>query len=290
MVVLLCPDPAGHMRCQSTLLFITWLLFGSLGPIAAANDNYPYGGRQAAMGNATVAVYDFWALGHNQAGLAKLQRPAAGFYFENRFMVREMGLGAAAVALPMRNGVFGLSISYFGYSQYHESKAGLAYARSFGNRLSAGLQFNYMYTFIGGNYSSHAGKVTFEAGVIYEVLPGLYVATHLFNPTKTKLATVDNLYDEFIPTIMRFGAAYHFSDKILITIETEKDINKEPVIKAGLEYQISKRLFVRGGIGTNPTLNAFGFGVHTGIFIIDLSTSFHQVLGYSPQASILIEF
>ncbi len=274
---------------RSAYLFFL-ICLGLVSIAQAANDNYPYGGRQAGMGNAAVAVYDFWALSHNQAGLARLQQPTAGFYFENRFMVREMGLGAAAVALPMNVGVFGLSLSYFGYSQYHESKVGLAYARSFGDKLSAGLQFNYMYTFVGGDYSNAAGNVTFEAGVIYEVLPDLHLAAHLFNPTKTKLATVDHLYDEYIPTIMRFGAAYHFSERILVSLETEKDIEKSPVFKAGVEYQITDILFVRGGIGTNPTLNAFGFGIHTGTFIIDLSTSFHHVLGYSPQASIVVEF
>lgn len=274
-------------RATITFLF----LFESLtGMLHAANDNYPYGGRQAGMGNAAVAVYDFWALSHNQAGLARLDRPAAGFYFENRFMVKEMGLGAAGVALPVNSGVFGLSLSYFGYSQYHESKVGLAYARSFGERLSAGVQFNYMYTYVGGDYSNAAGNVTIEAGMIYEVLPGLNIAAHIFNPTRTRLASVNDLYDEYIPVIFRLGMAYSFSERILVSIETEKDIDRKPVLKAGLEYQVVERFFVRGGVGTNPTSNAFGVGFHTGFFTIDLSASYHHVLGYSPQAAIIIEF
>lgn len=252
----------------------------------AANDNYPYGGRQAAMGNAAVALYDFWAISHNQAGLAKLTRPAGGFYFENRYLVKEMGLGAAAFALPTNSGVFGLSVSYFGYAQYHESKIGLAYARSFGEKLSVGMQFNYMYSFVGGDYNNAAGNVSIEAGMIYELLPGLNIGAHIFNPTRAKLASVDNLYDEYIPTIFRFGMAYSFSDKVILSLETEKDIERKPAFKAGIEYQVINHLFIRGGIGTNPTQNAFGFGFQTGSFTIDLSTSFHHVLGYSPQISI----
>jgi hypothetical protein len=257
--------------------------------LGAANDNYPYGGRQAGMGNAAVSIYDFWAISHNQAGMAKLSNPTGGFYFENRFLVKEMGLGAAAVAVPTSSGVFGLSLSYFGYSQYHESKVGLAYARSFGDRLSAGVQFNYMYTFVGGTYSSSSGNVGLELGMIYEALPGLNIGAHIFNPTKAKIASVDNLYDEYIPTIIRFGMAYNFSERVIVSLESEKDIDRKPVFKAGIEYQIADRFYVRGGIGTNPTQNAFGFGIHTGSFIIDLSSSFHHVLGYSPQASIIYE-
>ena len=252
----------------------------------SANDNYPYGARQAAMANAAVSIYDFWAVSHNQAGMARINRPSGGFYFENRYLVKEMGLGAAAFALPTASGVFGLSVSYFGYAQYHESKVGLAYARSFGEKLSVGVQFNYMYSFVGGDYNNAAGNVCFEAGVIYELLPGLNIGAHIFNPTRTKLASVDNLYDEYIPTIFRFGMSYIFSDRVLVSVETEKDIERKPVFKAGLEYRIVDNLYVRGGIGTNPTQNAFGFGFHTGQFTIDLSSSFHHVLGYSPQASI----
>ncbi len=262
------------------------LLTGQLG---AANDNYPLGGRQAGMGNAAVSIYDFWAISHNQAGMAKLNRPTGGFYFENRFLVKEMGLGAAAVALPTTSGVFGLSLSYFGYSQYHESKVGIAYARSFGERLSVGVQFNYMYTFIGGTNSNSAGNVGLELGMIYEILPGLNIGAHIFNPTKAKIAAVDGLYDEYIPTIIRFGMAYSFSERVIVSIESEKDVDRKPVLKAGIEYQIADLFYVRGGIGTNPTQNAFGFGIHTGSFTIDLSSSFHHVLGYSPQASIIYE-
>jgi hypothetical protein len=271
--------------CVIYLTFIPWLIFFA-GWAEAANDNKPYGGRQAAMGNAAVSLYDFWAISHNQAGLARLTRPAGGFYFENRYLVKEMGLGAAAFALPTNSGVFGLSVSYFGYSQYNESKMGLAYARSFGDKLSVGMQFNYMYSFVGGDYNNAAGRVTIEAGMIYEIIPGLSIGAHIFNPTRAKLASVDNLYDEFIPTIFRFGMAYSFSDRVILSLETEKDIEQKPAFKAGIEYQVINQLFIRGGIGTNPTQNAFGFGFHTGSFTIDLSTSFHHILGYSPQASI----
>jgi hypothetical protein len=41
------------------------------------------------MGTASVALADFWSLQNNQAGLAYFNTPAAGAYFENRFLVKE---------------------------------------------------------------------------------------------------------------------------------------------------------------------------------------------------------
>jgi len=271
------------MKQVFTPLFLLLVIFSA--PLYAANDNFPFGGRQAGMGNAAVAVYDFWALSHNQAGLARQQYAAGGFYFENRYLTKEMGLGAAAFALPAASGVFGLSVTYFGYSQYHESKFGVAYARSFGDRLSAGVQLNYLYTFIGEGYGS-TGNLAAELGMIYELIPGLQIGAHIFNPTRAKIAEFN---DERIPAVFRMGFAYTFSERVLLSFETEKDLEREAVFRVGLEYGITENIYLRGGLGTNPTTNAFGFGLNMGALRIDLATSFHHVLGYSPQASLIYE-
>ncbi|HSV87688.1 MAG TPA: hypothetical protein VLH61_03520 [Bacteroidales bacterium] len=268
-----------------TILLV--LLFAAiLNPVRAINGNLPFGGRAAGMGNAAVAVYDFWALSHNQAGIARQQHAVAGVYFENRYLAKEMSFGAAAFSLPAADGVIGVNVAYFGYSLYNQSKVGLAYARSFGEHLSIGLQLNYLYTFIGEGYGS-AGNIAAEMGMIYEILPDLQIGAHIFNPSRARISRYTN---ERIPTIFRFGAAYNFSERVLLSIETEKDLDREPVFRAGLEYGITDQIFLRAGLGTKPTTNAFGLGVHLRPIRIDLSTSFHHVLGYSPQASIRYEF
>jgi hypothetical protein len=263
------------------------ILTGCFNPLLqAAGDNYPFGGRAAGMGNAMVAVYDFWAVSHNQACLAQISSPAAGCYFENRFLSREMGFGAAAFALPAGGGVFGLSLTCFGYSLYKESKVGLAYARPFGDKLSAGVQLDYLFTFIGEGYGS-AGALAAEMGVLYELLPGFQLGVHVLNPT---LATLKDFGGERLSTIFRLGMAYHCSERVLLSLETEKDMDSKPVLRCGLEYGITDNVFLRAGAGTQPTTNSFGFGICLGKLRIDLASSFHYVLGYSPQASLVYSF
>lgn len=276
------------------LFFIFIMLWASL--VRAANDNYPFGARQSGMANAAVTLHDFWAVSHNQAGLAHMQNMGAGFYFENRFQTRELSLGAAAFVMPVNAGVFGLSMTYFGFSLYNEGKVGFAYARPMSDRLSVGLQFNYLFLSIGEGYGSRS-NYALEAGVIYELLPGLHIGTHIYNFTRSKIASVDDLYDEHVPTIIRFGLSYAFSEQVLITAETEKDIDRDPGFRAGIEYRLTDHIYARGGIGTsrrsdgtNAMLNAFGFGLETGGLRIDLSASYHHVLGYSPQAGIVYTF
>jgi hypothetical protein len=251
-----------------------------------SNDNYPFGGRAAGMGNATVALYDFWAVSHNQAGLANITSPAAGVYFENRYQVKELSLGAGAFVLPASSGVFGLSFTYFGFELYNETKVGLAYARNFGDRFSAGVQLNYHNTGIGEDYGNQ-GNLTAELGFIFKITRQLSLGAHLFNPGQTKIG---DYADERIPTIFRTGISYQFSDKVIVAAETEKNINDPLIFKAGIEYRVIDMLYLRGGLGTNPATNAFGFGLELGNLNIDFATSFHYILGYSPQLSFVYHF
>jgi len=251
-----------------------------------SSDNHLFGGRAAGMGNAAVTLYDFWAVSHNQAGLARIDRPTAGVYFENRFMTQELSLGAGAFVLPTKSGVFGLSFNVFGFELYSESKVGLAYARTFGERLSTGVQLNYNNTFIANDYGS-TGNFTFEAGIIFEIIPKLNIGVHVFNPTATKISDYS---DERIASVIRTGLSWKFSEKVFIIVETEKSGNHEPVFRSGIEYHITDPIYIRAGIGTKPTTNSFGFGLELGLLKMDIATSYHHVLGYSPQIGFVYQF
>jgi len=69
-----------------------------------------------------------------------------------------------------------------------------------------------------------------------------------------------------------------------------KDIDKKAIFKAGIEYRIIEKIYVRGGITSDPTLYTFGFGINFKKLKIDFASSMHQTLGYSPQISIIYTF
>ena len=252
----------------------------------AAHDNIPEGGRSAAMANASVALTDFWSLQNNQAGLAFYDQFAGAIYFENRYLVKEMSLKAGGLVMPAKAGVFGLNLTYFGYPKYNESKIGLAYARSFGSVFAVGVQLDYLLTSISDNYGKK-GVATFEIGLLSKINEHLSLGAHIFNPIQAKLTDYNN---ERIPAIIRLGAAYSFDEKILLSVEAEKDTKADPILKCGIEYRIIKPVYVRGGISTNPGLYSFGFGLDYKKLKIDFSSSVHNVLGYSPQISLIYTF
>lgn len=268
-------------KIHISILFIVSVLM-----VKAGNENFPVGARSSAMGNASVSFSDVWSTHHNQAGLGFLTNVAAGVYYENRFMVKELGIKSGAFAIPVKAGTFGVAFTNFGYSSYNENKYSLSYAKAFGSKLSIGIAMDYLTTQIAEGYGNK-GVAVAELGIQSKPLKGLTIGAHIFNPTHAKLIDYNN---ERIPTIIRLGADYNFSDKVKVAIETEKDMAQKAVFKSGIEYKAVKEFYLRAGIGTNPTLTSFGFGLNLKNFKVDVSANYHQVLGVSPQFGLMYVF
>jgi len=267
--------------------FTAFVLLLSLSNAYAGDHNAPAGARSSAMGNASVTQKDVWSAFHNQAGLAFLKESALGVSHEQRFMLSELSMNGAAFALPTKqNGTFALSVSYFGYKLYNEQKAGLAYARSFGEKFSAGVQLDYLGTTIAEGYGNKSA-FTVEAGIQAQLVKNLWLGAHIYNPNKAKLSDYN---DEKIPSILKFGLDYAFSEKVNIAVETEKDLDADATIKAGIEYHPVKQFYLRGGIATDPLLTSFGFGLELQNFVIDVAAAYHQDLGFSPHVSLAYSF
>ncbi len=267
-------------------VFLFCLLFSPAS--RASNDNYPAGARAAAMGQTGVMYPDFWSIWHNQAGLGFYHRFSAGFHHENRFMLPEFGLNCVGITLPTSSGTFGLSWSYFGYSRYHENKFGLALGKSFHDRFAAGLQIDYLNTFI-DDESGSSGTVAVEAGILAEPYEGLLVGFHVFNPTASAHT---KRKQEPVPVIMRVGLGYRFDDRLFLGVETEKDLGiARAFFKLGLEYRLFEYIYVRTGISVQEYVHhSFGLGFRMQNFQADLAFSYQQIAGYTPYLSLQYVF
>jgi len=266
--------------------FFIYLFSACLSAAFAGNDNYLVGARSAGIAHASVTLSDIWAIHHNQAGLAFLENPSASVYYENRFMVKEMGLSSVAFAMPTKTGTFGIVYHNFGYSRYAETKVGLAYGRKLSEKFSVGIQLNYNTLRLGDIYGKNQA-LTGEIGVRAKLTDELTFGVHVYNISRAKLADYNN---EFIPTIMRLGADYKISKKVFIAAEAQKDIDHKIIFKSGIEYHVIEAIFLRAGISTNPVLNTFGFGLNLKNIQLDVAASWHQVLGFSPQVSLTYNF
>ncbi|MCC6690413.1 MAG: hypothetical protein IT235_02660, partial [Bacteroidia bacterium] len=163
---------------STTLLFFTEL--------HAAQFCYPVGAQQGAMGGASVMFSDVWSAFNNQAGLAYIKTISAGANYENRFLLPELSLRSLALVLPFKGTTFGLSASSFGYRLYSENKYGLAIAKTFSDKISAGIQLDYLNLHIAESYANK-NVMTAEIGMLAKPLKNLIISAHVFNPVRSKL-------------------------------------------------------------------------------------------------------
>lgn len=252
----------------------------------ASGEWITHGGRSAGMGLTSAADTDFWSINNNQAGLAFYDRSSAGIYYENRYLIKEMGSQTGAFALKTRYGMLGATVGYSGDANYNSTKAGFVYARKFGNRFSAGIQLDYIATAMGEEYGKRS-NITFDAGIMVKITEQLTFGAHTFNPMHVKISEYNN---ERIPTTLNAGFGFTFSDRLQLTAEAFKNSEYPMEFRSGIEYKLSKIAYARIGISTNPARYTFGFGLEMKNLTFDLSSSVHTQLGYSPQVSLQYSF
>lgn len=267
-------------------LFFSILILISLST-KGMSDNKTTGARYFAMANASVALSDHWSAFSNQAGLALLKEISIGAYYENRYSNKELSIKSFCLNIPSNLGNFSGTYTQFGFDLYKESTIGISYSKALGKHLWAGLQFNQISKKLNAEYGSQS-KYTVELGILAEISQGFFMGFHIANPTQEKFSTWD--YKEKIPTIARFGIAWKLSNEAILSSEILKDLDSDIQLKAGIEYPISKVLFVRAGAHNHPNTFSMGLGFNYSALKTNLSFSKHPILGYTPSADISFHF
>ena len=261
------------------LVFIPIGLFSS-------NGDGPIGSRSAALGHASSCLFDIWSTRNNQGSLGFVRKTEVGAFYENRFFVKELTQSGFAAAIPIKKGTFGICYSSLGYKLYRESQTTLSYGMKLNDNISAGIGFDYLSTRIADIYGK-ANAFTGSVGLLAKILPQVVISSHIYNPFRAKITNYNN---EKVPTIFKFGAQYIFSKKVFIVAEAEKTSAKKINIKGGIEYNPSSLVYLRVGGSSYPAQASFGLGVNYNGIKIDMCTSYHSILGFSPQIGLSYAF
>lgn len=239
------------------------------------------GGRAAAMGQTSACEQSPWALWNNPAGLSSLKGWHFGIYYENQWLLKETAFKTGVVAKALDGiGCIGLGVSQFGGISYSENQLGIAYARDFGPYLQMGLQAEYLLLHWDDSYPNQ-GALSVSLGIQSQVTKKLRLGVCLFNPMTAKLKTLN---EDRIPTTMRLGFAYQFTDDFMGQCEAEFDNSREGVqLRSGLEYLIFKCFSLRAGVQYHPNILSFGLSYEIHEFHVDVAAQMHQLLGASLQ-------
>jgi hypothetical protein len=269
------------MKKKLTFLFFSFFAF----TFSYSAEYYPSGARALALSNAFVSVSDPWNTFHNQAGLANLNNIFAGVFYESRFMIEELSHVAGTFVVPIKAGTFGLSFSQFGKGTYKEHKLGLAFAKRLTKKLNAAIQLDYLSTHFPENGKAF-GFATFEAGVVFTASDDLFFGAHIFNPISNGFDLPEGT--QKMPAVIRVGGHYLFPQMVIVTFETEKNLENPFLIKAGIEFSPVKNLALRFGVSGKPVKYSAGIGYSVGKISTDIGFSYHGNLGLTPAVTVQI--
>jgi len=266
------------IKRYTTLVILSTLLVTG----AYAQNFRQIGGRQAGLAWAGVALNDVWAYHNNPGMLGFLEESSAGVYYENRFFAREFQYQGLVYAQPLKKGVISFGGQYSGFNLYSTSRAGVGYALALSEKLSMGVQINYMNVRQPSYYGTKHG-ISGEFGLGIRVTPKWTVAMAINNLTRSNLSSSTN---ERFETIFRIGALYDVSKRVFVTSELEKDINFPLRLKVGVEYHPVDPFYVRVGAAVNSTSFAIGLGYVFKNLRIDVGSSYVQPLGFHTAISV----
>ena len=243
------------------------------------------GPRSLSMGSAGVALKEVWSLQHNSAGISEIRRPIFAVGYERHFSDHDLSTQKAVFAIPFKQHVFGLSIHRYGINEYSDQTAGIAYSRNFSGALALSIMLNYHQLSI--HKYGESSALSMNVGMQYRISDKFWIGTHISNPSNSKF---QDLLGSTIPLSLSFGVAFEFSDKVLIISDIHKVLNATIDTKLGLEYRLIKWFALRGGMSANPFKQYAGFGLQYHRFALDIATSSHPNLGYSPNLAFSYEF
>ncbi len=246
------------------------------------------GARANAMGNASVALEDGWSAFNNVANMASEKSLRAMFSYYNRYgFTNGLNTLSAGVLSPVKLGVASLTVNRFSGSlsdnTYSEQNVSLGYAHELYG-VNIGARANYLQYNIEG-YGTK-GVLSLDLGVKTQLKENLTLAAYIHNITQSKVTEFE---DERTPSVIQLGLGYQPIESLFITVQAEKDLEKDPIYRVGLEYEFIENFYGRTGVSTDPTVGYFGLGVLVNRFLIDYAIHTHPSLGLSHQVSISVK-
>ncbi len=243
-------------------------LYVALVQFSIAQSVYPaIGARAHAMGYSATCSRDGWSVFNNPAGLADFNAVETGVGAERIPGFSSFDRISAFAVVPLKLGATAFGAYRFGDDLYNEQLITFGYANCFG-LASLGAAFRYIRL----NTEGFGGKsvASVSAGGIAELTPWLLVGAKITNIVQPELGEGERL-----PTMMSAAIAVRYSSKFVATLEIEKDLDYEPVVKAGTEYVFNKKFAIRSGFNLNPAAVFGGFGISRSRFNVDYAFSWN---------------
>lgn len=267
-------------------IFGITLIFCVLASVAnAGNDGFSYGPRALGTGQISVLHSDAWSNFNNIGALGWIKQNTVGVGFENRYNQGAFNQMAFAAAVPTKKlGVFGASASKFGGDIFNQTRAQLGWAKAFGI-ASIGLQAQwYQYNAI--NFPTQS-RLLINFGGLAQLTPKIHFGASISNIGQAEASEYNS---EKVPTIVKGGISYLPSKKVKLMAEIQKDLDQKAVVKAGIEYELVEKVWLRTGFTSQTLMACGGIGLEWRNLQFNYAFSHHPQLGWSNAIGLNFRF
>jgi len=259
-------------------LFTLILLLGVISLSFAQNFTQAIGA--GAYSSGSVIDQNVFALSNNPSLICSASKFELGIYHASRFGLNEIVNSYVGAAKAFKFINAGISVHQFGFDAFNRQKFAATFSRNLDKNLAMGISLAYVTTNI-KEYGS-SSTIVGEAGIAYRINKQLMSGIYVFNPN-----TVKN--KESLPTMVRAGLSYKFSQELILKTEFEKVISEKERAKVGFSYLINKSFSLGFGYSSNPASFGFGCGFLYKRLRFDISATMNQILGISPHYSMIYQ-
>lgn len=275
-------------------MLFAWRLVALLGvaclctPVYGQSSYDLFGSARAdALGYSTTAAPSAVSTQANPAARATQSEPVSTFYAREGLGLSALRYGSSALTLPLNWGVPSVGASTFGFDKYREVHISVGYARALhlgtSRSFYVGAVTRYHHVAI-PNYES-TGAVGLNVGILVSLVRALHLGVHATNVNGAEWAERQPL-----PRTLALGLHYQPVDRVTVMTDVFKDVRFPVSVRGGLEVRPVDVLALRAGITTNPVRFMTGAGVYLGPLRADVAAEQHQELGWSPSASLRVDW
>lgn len=252
----------------------------------ASDFYFPAGASSAGVGHASVASDGFWAVINNPAVTSFASEPEVGMGYESRFGLKELSVKSIGFYQPLKQGTLTGSFQHFGYSVYNELRFSAGYARKFGDKIAGSVQFTAL-SFHPDPETSYLYAFSVDAGMYARLSDRLNLGFYVFNIPASGFKSEAEIS---LPVRYRFGLQWALNDQTHILSEIRGENGVDPVVSAGVRYNLIENFTVSAGINNQPLTVSAGVFYTKWKFKPGLSASVVRQIGRVWNCSLSYAF
>ncbi len=223
----------------------------------------------------------------NPSNLSLEEQTSININYSNDYLCKELSSLQAAFIMPNDIVDWGALTSYYGYSNYNELHCGISVSKLLVDNFSLGVRLLYYRMDYIGN-EDVVNRVTADVGLSFNIVDNLDMSMLLTNPIRVRYTT--DLSKYYLPIYMALGLSYTPTERVKVQAEVAKDTNYPIEGKIALSYHPVTSFDLRVGICSSPFIPTLGVGLKRRKFNIDVASSYHPELGFSPSIGIVYIF